>query len=115
MATASPPCAASSARVRPSARAPASGSPRRARAAKRASSARSRRAAFTWRAAPGARILPVAVIGTSKILPAKGARVSDDVNVKVVVRPPVDPKDHPEPQFKGLMAAVRERISEGLA
>jgi 1-acyl-sn-glycerol-3-phosphate acyltransferase len=63
----------------------------------------------------GARILPVAVIGTSRILPAKGARVTDDVAVRVVVRPPVDPKQHPEPHFKALMAVVRERLAEGLA
>ncbi|HEY3497924.1 MAG TPA: lysophospholipid acyltransferase family protein [Polyangiaceae bacterium] len=62
----------------------------------------------------GARILPVALTGTSRILPAKGTRVSDDVSVRVVVLPPVDPKEHPEPQFKGVMAAVRERISAGL-
>jgi 1-acyl-sn-glycerol-3-phosphate acyltransferase len=62
----------------------------------------------------GARILPVAVVGTSKILPAKGTHVNDGVAVRVVVRPPVDPKEHADPHFKSLMAAVRERISEGL-
>jgi 1-acyl-sn-glycerol-3-phosphate acyltransferase len=69
---------------------------------------------FHLAAGAGARILPVAVVGTSKILPAKGTRVTDDVRVRVVVRPPVDPKDHPDPHFKSMMAAVRERIREGL-
>lgn len=62
----------------------------------------------------GARILPVAVTGTSKILPAKGARVSDGVDVRVVVASPVDPKDYSDPHFKDVIAVVRERISAGL-
>jgi 1-acyl-sn-glycerol-3-phosphate acyltransferase len=70
---------------------------------------------FHLAAGAEARILPVAVIGTSRILPAKGTRVTDDVAVRVAVRPPVDPKQHPDPHFKSLMATVRERISEGLA
>jgi 1-acyl-sn-glycerol-3-phosphate acyltransferase len=63
----------------------------------------------------GARILPVAVLGTSRILPAKGTRVSDGVAVRVAVQAPVDPRDHADPHFKSLMAVVRERISAGLA
>jgi 1-acyl-sn-glycerol-3-phosphate acyltransferase len=62
-----------------------------------------------------ARILPVAVTGTSKILPAKGTRVSDGVDVRVVVAPPVDPKDYSDAQFRDVIAVVRERISAGLA
>lgn len=70
---------------------------------------------FHLAAGAGARILPVAVLGTSKILPAKGTRVTDGVAVRVAVEPPVDPKEFPDPQFKGVMAAVRERIVHGLA
>lgn len=70
---------------------------------------------FHLAAGAGARILPIAVVGTSQILPAKGARVTDGIAVRVSVRPPVDPKDHPEPQFRGMIAAVRARIVEGLA
>jgi 1-acyl-sn-glycerol-3-phosphate acyltransferase len=70
---------------------------------------------FHLAAGAEARILPVAVIGTSQILPAKGARVTDGVAVRVAVCPPVDPKQHQDPHFKGLMATVRERISAGLA
>jgi 1-acyl-sn-glycerol-3-phosphate acyltransferase len=69
---------------------------------------------FHLAAGAGARILPVAVSGTSRILPAKGRRVSDGMSVRVVVRPPVDPKEHADPHFKSLTAIVRERISEGL-
>lgn len=62
----------------------------------------------------GARILPVSVTGTSRILPARGNRVHDGQHVRVVVGSPVDPAQYTNPQFKDIMAVVRERIQAGL-
>jgi 1-acyl-sn-glycerol-3-phosphate acyltransferase len=61
-----------------------------------------------------ARILPIAVLGTERILPARGTRVTDGQRILVRVQAPIDPREHAGPQFKNLMAAVRERIETGL-
>jgi 1-acyl-sn-glycerol-3-phosphate acyltransferase len=70
---------------------------------------------FHLAAGAGARILPISVIGTGRILPAKGKHVRDGEHVRVIVHAPVDPKDHSEPQFRGVMRVVRESIASGLA
>jgi 1-acyl-sn-glycerol-3-phosphate acyltransferase len=62
----------------------------------------------------GARILPVSIIGTEAILPAKGTRVEDGKSVKVVVAPPVDPAAY-EKRMNDLMMEVRSRLMSGLA
>ncbi len=62
-----------------------------------------------------ARILPIAMRGTERILPARGTRVSDGERVRIVVGAPVDPRDYPGQGFRDLMAAVRSRIEGGLA
>ena len=61
-----------------------------------------------------ARILPIAVIGTERILPTRGTHVNDGQRIEVRVQAPVDPKEHPGAQFKPLIVAVRERILAGL-
>lgn len=60
-----------------------------------------------------ARILPVAVLGTERVLPARGTHITDGQRIVVRVLPPIDPKQHPEPHLKGLMAAVRASIESG--
>jgi 1-acyl-sn-glycerol-3-phosphate acyltransferase len=67
---------------------------------------------FHLAAGAGARILPVSVDGTRRILPAKGTRVRNGEHVRVVVHDPVptsENKDHKE-----VMALVRERILSGM-
>jgi len=59
-----------------------------------------------------ARILPVTVIGTEAVLPAKGKSVVDGKHVKVVVSPPVDPKEYGK-RINELMGEVRNRMMSG--
>ncbi len=61
-----------------------------------------------------ARILPISVLGTERILPARGTHVADGERVQVVVGEPIDPREHAGKQLGGLMTLVRERISAGL-
>lgn len=62
-----------------------------------------------------ARILPVAVEGTQRILPARGRHVHDGQHVRIAVAPPVDPREHQGPGLYELMNVVRERITQSLA
>lgn len=61
----------------------------------------------------GARILPVSIDGTRRILPARGRHVLDGQHVRVVVHEPVGGAAGDDDQ-KQLMALVRERIQSGL-
>jgi 1-acyl-sn-glycerol-3-phosphate acyltransferase len=61
-----------------------------------------------------ARILPISVRGTERILPARSTRVTDGERVSVKVAPPVDPRDFPDRDLKPLIMAVRESILAGL-
>ncbi len=70
---------------------------------------------FHLAAGAQARILPIAVLGTERILPARGTRVSDGQRIQVRIQPPVDAREHRGADFKSLMASVRERIVAGLA
>ena len=70
---------------------------------------------FHLAAGAGARILPISVSGTERVLPARGRRVTDGQRVRVRVLKPVDPKTFVDSQHKDLIAAVRERILGGLA
>ena len=63
----------------------------------------------------GVRILPVAVLGTNQILPAKGAQVAAGASVRVSVQPPVNPADFGGEVNDALVDAVREAIAGGLA
>lgn len=62
----------------------------------------------------GCRILPISINGTRAVLPAKGARVTDGCAVRVVVHPPVDPRDYGEARRDELIAAVRAAIAGAL-
>ncbi|MEO7038374.1 MAG: lysophospholipid acyltransferase family protein [Polyangiaceae bacterium] len=70
---------------------------------------------FHLAVAAGARILPVTVVGTNQILPAKGARVVAGAQVSVVVQAPVNPADFGGEVNDALVAAVRQSIASGLA
>lgn len=62
-----------------------------------------------------ARILPVAVEGTQRILPAGGRTVHDGQRVRIALAPPVDAREYRSPSLSELMNVVRERISQNLA
>jgi 1-acyl-sn-glycerol-3-phosphate acyltransferase len=67
---------------------------------------------FHLAAGAGARILPVSVAGTRRILPAKGTRVQNGEHVRVVVHEPVPTREGSD--HKEVMAIVRERILSGM-
>lgn len=67
---------------------------------------------FHLAAGAGARILPVSIDGTRRILPAKGSRVHNGEHVRVVVHEPVATSE--DADQKQLMAIVRDRIQSGL-
>jgi 1-acyl-sn-glycerol-3-phosphate acyltransferase len=56
------------------------------------------------------RILPVAIDGTRRVLPAKGALVSPGHRVVATILPPVDPAAYGEARRKELVADVRAAI-----
>jgi len=60
----------------------------------------------------GARILPVSIVGTRKILPAGGRSVTNGVAVGVVVHEPVDTSE--DGDQGELIRVVRQRIRAGL-
>lgn len=62
----------------------------------------------------GCRILPITILGTSAVLPAKSARITDGCEVKVVVHPPIDPQKFGEERRDGLIAEVRSAIASAL-
>jgi 1-acyl-sn-glycerol-3-phosphate acyltransferase len=59
----------------------------------------------------GSRILPITIIGTRKVLPAKGAKITSGCAVRVVIHEPIDPKLYGEAGRDELIAAVRDAIS----
>ncbi len=67
---------------------------------------------FHLAAGAGARILPVSVEGTRRILPAKGTRVHNGEHVRVVVHEPIRTSE--DADQKQIMALVRDRIRSGL-
>ena len=62
----------------------------------------------------GALILPVSIVGTRDILPAKGARVNNGAHVRVTVHAPVDPRAFGAEVGEPLIQAVRSAIASGL-
>jgi 1-acyl-sn-glycerol-3-phosphate acyltransferase len=74
-----------------------------------------RRGGFHLALQSGCRILPITIIGTRAVLPAKGARVSDGCQVRVVVHPPVEPRDFGEERRADLTERVRNVIASGFA
>ena len=61
----------------------------------------------------GARILPVAIVGTSQVLAAHGRSVKPGVTVHVNVQPPIATVDYASSE--PLIAAVRNAITQGIA
>lgn len=62
----------------------------------------------------GCRILPLTIIGTRKVLPAKGAHITDGCTVQVVIHPPIDPKPYGEERRDELIERVRDAIASPL-
>jgi 1-acyl-sn-glycerol-3-phosphate acyltransferase len=58
--------------------------------------------------------LPITIVGTRAVLPAKGARVTDDCRVKVVIHPPIDPREFGEARRAELSERVRSVIQSAL-
>lgn len=73
-----------------------------------------RRGGFHLALQSGCRILPITIIGTRAVLPAKGARVSDGCQVRVVVHPAIDPRDFGEQRRAELTEHVRAVIASAL-
>ena len=63
----------------------------------------------------GARILPVSIDGTSRVLPAHGRHVSEGVDVRVTVHSPIATKDFTPDQRADLVALVRRTISRDVS
>jgi 1-acyl-sn-glycerol-3-phosphate acyltransferase len=62
----------------------------------------------------GCRILPISILGTSAVLPAKSAHITDGCEVTVVVHPPIDPQKFGEERRDELIAEVRSAIASAL-
>jgi len=62
----------------------------------------------------GCRILPITIIGTRNVLPAKGMHITDGCHVDVVIHPPVDPRPFGEERKAELIALVRRTIESAL-
>jgi len=63
----------------------------------------------------GCRILPITIVGTRAVLPAKGAHITDGCQVRVVIHAPVDPALFGEARRDELIEAVRGAIAGGMA
>jgi 1-acyl-sn-glycerol-3-phosphate acyltransferase len=63
----------------------------------------------------GARILPVTLVGTRDVLPAKGRHVQSGVRVVVTVHPPISSDASSESELDTLMHDVRLAIAGPLA
>ncbi len=61
-----------------------------------------------------ARILPLTLIGTRAVLPAKGAHITDGCHVRVVVHAPIDAAAYGEERRDELVARVRDTIASAL-
>jgi 1-acyl-sn-glycerol-3-phosphate acyltransferase len=62
----------------------------------------------------GCRILPISIVGTRAVLPAKGARITDGCQVTVVIHPPIDPRQFGEGRRDELIERVRQAILSAL-
>ena len=69
---------------------------------------------FHLASATGARILPVSIDGTSRVLSAHGRHVEDGVTVTVRVHEPITTNRYAPEQREQLMADVRDAIVSGL-
>lgn len=62
----------------------------------------------------GARILPVSIDGTARVLAAHGRHVREGVRVRVTVSEPIASADYGEERREALVAAVRSAIEANL-
>jgi 1-acyl-sn-glycerol-3-phosphate acyltransferase len=62
----------------------------------------------------GCRILPITIVGTRAVLPAKGAHITDGCQVRVVIHAPVDPAPFGDARRDELIEAVRSAIASAL-
>lgn len=62
----------------------------------------------------GARILPVSIDGTNRVLAARGRVVHEGVEVRVVVHDPVQPSQYGQERREELAARVRQAIASGV-
>jgi 1-acyl-sn-glycerol-3-phosphate acyltransferase len=62
----------------------------------------------------GVRILPITIVNSGKILPAKGYVMTPGLTVKVVVHEPIDPKDYGRKRKDELVRRVRDVIASAL-
>ena len=69
---------------------------------------------FHLAAGAAAPILPVTVVGTRSILPAKGAHVALGAIVRVTVHPPIEPAAYGNEVNDSLVQAVRSSIESAL-
>jgi 1-acyl-sn-glycerol-3-phosphate acyltransferase len=63
----------------------------------------------------GARILPVSIDGTNRVLPAHGRIVTPGVEVRVTVHDPVRPAQYGQERREELAARVRQAIASGVS
>jgi len=54
------------------------------------------------------------VIGTRKVLPAKGAKITNGCSVRVVIHQAIDPQPYGEERRDELIEAVRASIASAL-
>lgn len=73
-----------------------------------------RKGGFHLASQSGCRILPITIIGTRAVLPAKSAHIIDGCRVDVVVHPPVDPSGYAEEQREALIERVRQAIASAM-
>jgi 1-acyl-sn-glycerol-3-phosphate acyltransferase len=63
----------------------------------------------------GARILPVSIDGTGRVLEAHGRRVREGVEVRVTVHAPVGPRDYGPERREELVARIRHAIASDVS
>ena len=73
-----------------------------------------KRGGFHLALGTGARILPVTLSGTARVMPTSGLRIVRRQGVCVTVSPPIDPKDYGRKRLPELVDAVRQAISAHL-
>jgi 1-acyl-sn-glycerol-3-phosphate acyltransferase len=62
----------------------------------------------------GVRILPITIVNSGRILPAKGYVMTPGLTVRVVVHEPIDPKTFGRKRKDDLVRVVRENIASAL-
>lgn len=69
-----------------------------------------KRGGFHLALGTNARILPVSLSGTMRVMPATGIKIHRDQRVKVTVSAPIDPKEYGRKRLPELVEAVRSAI-----